>query len=286
MLNQPNESKMIQLAKMNENNLFDFIPDHIKKKLWDIPKLLGVCVDVIDGAKRGLPKSTMNMNMQSTKGKLKNVRWGKFIADMEINPTETMMNAVEGRAPVFRSKQTKGKGDFILAIDVSASMDSFFDHPNQIRTIDIAIAIASILYSFKKTYVVLWGSSGISLGDDLSLLDNFRNFHNETNISSCYQGLSNLFQKETIDKGTDLVILTDGEPSSHWGSSKQTAWDIKDLIESNGGIVWMIDFILDKYRIGLHSDWSALKDTYLPCKSLDDLSHLSLIMRNSLKKHK
>jgi hypothetical protein len=282
-LNNDIDSKMTQFSQMDENNLFDIIPESIKRKLWNIPKLLGVCVDILDGAKRGLPQSFLNRDTISTKGKLKSVRWGKFVSDLEINPTETMMNAIENKAPVYRSKQNKGSGDFILAVDVSSSMESYFDVKNKISTIDIAIAVASILYSFKKTDVVLWGSCGIPIGGDLERLNYFNGFHSETLISSCYDGLVKLFDEVKIERGTDLVIITDGEPSY---DNTDSCLAIKNLIEDNGGIVWLIDFHVNSNRRGLHPSWFHLQDTYLPCRDMNDLSTLSLIMRNSLKKRK
>jgi hypothetical protein len=86
-----------------------------------------------------------------------------------------------------------------------------------------------------------------------------------------------------LQKGTDLVIITDGCPAEE---SPLESQKIQAIIQEHKGCVWLIDLIGNANRNKIPDGWQNLKDTYIPIKTLSDLEKIVPIMKNALRKIK
>ena len=281
-----NSNKLLEFKKVSKGSVFLSLPQSIKETLWKIPSLLGVYSDVIEGAKRGRPSSTLVNEMKATKGKLTNVRWSKLIVDYEINPTQALLDIVEHRAPVMRSSGGSGNGDFIVALDVSGSMGNNFDPNSKFSFFQLATTITAMFHSIKPVDIITWGDShGIT--SDINLISEIRADQTSTEIQTLYRGLQELFVTKDIKYGTDLVIITDGQPDEN---NPFYSIAIKKIMNQNGGLVWLIDLVGTRRVLrdaaNIPIGWAALRDAYLPVTKLEDLQSLVITMKKSLQKNK
>ncbi len=278
--------KASMLKYLNKGKKLLQMPESFKRLLWKAPSLLGVCKDVLDGLKRGLPTSYFNDEIIATTGRFTQVRFGKLITDLELTPSIALASIADNKAPVIRAKESSGNGDFILAVDISGSMSNKFSE--DISFFDLAKTIAICLYTMKKTHIYGWGSYANVFENDVAFANLDEPNHGSTNISACCRGLVELTQVLKLNgswkRGTDLVIITDGIPSEQ---DCMESRKIQELVESNKGCVWLIDLIgKDSSRRTIPDGWANLTKSYIPVKTIDDIQSIVPIMKKALRKIK
>ena len=278
--------KMAILQNLDKNDMISDLPEAFKKLLWSVPKMLGVFKDVIDGFKRGRPSATFGEKILQTRGKLVRPRTSKIAQDFDLYPSLALLDIAKNNTHVYRAEQTSGEGEFVLAVDLSGSMMNYFDQQYSFSFFDLAKTIAMCLYSVKKTNIVGWGDQSIIFPSQQHFA--MASAHqSDTLIRTCYHAIAQLFETKRIahklQKGTDVVILTDGLPKEKESNMGEA---IKTLVTQNKGVVWLFDLVGERNDRDeqIPEGWAAMADHYVRIKTLDDVKNIESVMRKSLRK--
>jgi len=250
--------------------------------LMQLPELFGICKNIIDGFRRGKPSSTTLQDIQAVRGKFNRVRMGTMAIEMEQSMSLALANIADNKAPVVRSQDNSGAGDFILAIDQSGSMGNWVPgtKKNNFTLWQLGQAIAMCLYSVKPVHIYGWN-------DFSHQFDTMEDFSKSkckggTQIKACYNGylrtLRELKKTNKLKEGTDLVIITDGQPSDDGSALVQ----ILNLAEENNAKVWLIDISFN--GLDVMDVFASIKDTYIKVRSIEDLGLISKIMKSNIRK--